>query len=87
MSTMDKLLELGVKLGLEGTELKDFVLEREKIEREERAAQREAQKAGKLAEAEAQKAEAEAQKEAEKEKSRSGENKITGTTKKERPRI
>ena len=57
MSTMDKLLELGVKLGLEGKELRDFVLEREKIEREERAAQREAQKA-----------EAEAQKEAEKEK-------------------
>ena len=66
---MEKLLQLGEKLGLQGKELREFVIEREKIERDERAAQREAQKAeaeaqkaGKLAEAEAQKAEAEAQK-------------------------
>ena len=72
---MDKLLELGAKLGLEGKELRDFVLEREKIERDERAAQREAQKAEAEAQKEAKRTElqigkekAEAQKEAEKEK-------------------
>ena len=74
---MEKLLQLGEKLGLQGKEQREFVTEREKIERDERAAQREAQKAeaeaeaqkaGKLEEAEAQKAEAEAQKEAERER-------------------
>ena len=56
-SNMEKLIELGEKLGLEGKELREFVIEREKVERDERTAQREAQKA-----------EAEALKEAEKEK-------------------
>ena len=54
-SNMEKLIELGEKLGLEGKELREFVIEREKVERNERTAQREAQKA-----------ETEAQKEAEK---------------------
>ena len=54
-TNMEKLIALGEKLGLEGKELREFVIEREKVERDERTAQREAQKA-----------EAEAQKEAEK---------------------
>ena len=41
---MEKLLELGQKLGLEGKELSEFVLEREKIERDERATRTEVEK-------------------------------------------
>ena len=71
---MEKLIELGEKLGLEGKEL-EFVIEREKVERDERTAQREAQKAEAEAQKEAattrlqiEKEKAEALKEAEKEK-------------------
>ena len=41
---MDKLIERGKQMGLEGPELLKFVTEQQKIEREDRAAEREAEK-------------------------------------------
>ena len=41
---MDKLIERGQQMGLEGPELLKFVTEQQKIEREDRAAEREAEK-------------------------------------------
>ena len=39
---MDRLIELGEKMGLAGKDLQTFVAEQQKLERKERAAQREA---------------------------------------------
>ena len=40
---MERLIEVGQKLGLDGQELREFVLEHDKAERQERATQREAE--------------------------------------------
>ena len=51
---MEKLIEMGKKMGLDGEKLLEFCTEQQKIEREERAAEREEQRAKREAEAEAE---------------------------------
>ena len=47
---MERLMEMGKQMGLDGKELLDYCTAQQKIEREERAAEREEQKAKREAE-------------------------------------
>ena len=59
---MERLIEIGKQMGLDGKALLDYCTEQQKIEREERAAEREEQKAKREAEEQKAKREAEEQK-------------------------
>ena len=58
---MEKHLELGQQMGLEGQKLLEYCLAQQKVELEERAAERKSQQARREAEAEAEKARREAE--------------------------